>query len=195
MDNAADMPATRLILVKHAAPVVVPGVPASKWALDDAGRAKAAALADHLRPYLPADLVTSREPKAVMTGDEIGRALALDPRAGDDLFEHDRDGVPHMRSGEFISAVEQFFRRPDDLVLGDETATECADRFDAAVRREVDAATHPTLILVTHGTVIALLIARRTGQKPFPLWRQLGLPSLVVINLPAWNVEAVVERM
>jgi len=68
-----------------------------------------------------------------MANPVVGVYGKIPAQATSDLHEHDRSNVPHMRSGEFISHVELFFRRPDELVLGRETATEALGRFENAI--------------------------------------------------------------
>ena len=67
------------------------------------------------------------------TAEEVGKRLGVRVETAAGLAEHDRSNVPHMRSGEFISHVELFFRRPRELVLGNETAEQTAERFEAPV--------------------------------------------------------------
>ncbi|MDB5295925.1 MAG: hypothetical protein JWO31_1908, partial [Phycisphaerales bacterium] len=144
----------------------------------------------------PAAVVTSREPKAAETGALLAAALGLPPaEASDGLGEHDRSNVPHLPTREFISLVELFFRRPGERVLGRETADEALVRFAAAVDDVL--ARHPAgnVAVVTHGTVLALLLAKHGGGRPFELWRRMGLPSYAVVELPAWRVARVVERV
>jgi broad specificity phosphatase PhoE len=54
----------KLILIKHAKPVVTPDLPPEEWSLGDEGRAQAAALAARLKTYAPAVVVSSEERKA-----------------------------------------------------------------------------------------------------------------------------------
>ena len=100
-----------------------------------------------------------------------------------------------MRSGEFISHMEVFFRKRDELVLGRETAQEAEDRFAAAVDDVL--AQHPqgNVAIVAHGTVIALLLSRHGGKKPFELWREMGLPSFAVMSLPDLRFESLSPRV
>jgi broad specificity phosphatase PhoE len=93
-----------------------------------------------------------------------------------------------MRSGEFISMMELFFRRPGELVLGRETAEQAKLRFTAAVRREVDAAPAGNVAIVSHGTVISLLLQEAGRRAPFETWRAMGLPSYAIIGLPDWEL-------
>src|SRR5436190_5716489 len=122
-----------LILIKHARPMVDPSVSAEQWRLSDEGREKCRPLADALRTYDFPEIISSTEPKAVETARILGQALAKPTSTADGLEEHDRRNVPHMESRDFISLVALFFRDPDRLVLGDESADEACGRFAAAV--------------------------------------------------------------
>src|SRR6266581_9482926 len=113
---------SKLILVKHAAPVVAPDVPAEQWRLSEQGRAACAPLAEALRKYAPRVVVASEEPKARETGELVARHLGVPFHTAPGLHEHDRSNVPHLRSGEFISLMEVLFRKPNQLLLGRETA-------------------------------------------------------------------------
>ena len=95
---------------------------------------------------------------------------------------------------EFEEAVESFFKEPDELVFGSETANEALARFSAAIDRIVEAAPADAVV-VTHGTVMALYAARLGGVTPVGLWRRLGLPSFVVMTLPDRLVQSVVESV
>ena len=184
----------KLILIKHAKPEVVPSVPPEQWHLSAQGRDSCASLADALAKHEPAIIVSSTESKAVETAQMIAQRLNVPHETGQDLFEHDRSNVPHMRSGEFISHVELFFRQPDELVLGLESANEAEARFRAAVDAAVARRTNGNIAIVSHGTVIALFLATDARDR-FRLWRQLGLPSFVVLSLPDYKLLETVERI
>src|SRR5207253_386486 len=67
----------KLILVKHAAPHVMPGVPPEKWRLSDKGKSSCATLAEAIRPDAPAVIVASEEPKAAETAELLAAALSV----------------------------------------------------------------------------------------------------------------------
>ena len=186
--TGADRAAGRhLILVKHAPPTVVPGIPPARWPLSDEGRASCIALAGRLRPYHPALIAASDEPKASETARLLAAALGhtAPPRTDRDLREHERHPEDFFDStADFHDALRRFFAHPDDLIFGSETATAAGARFTAAVRRLVEETPHGDLIIVAHGTVISLFVAACGGFEPFPLGRSLGLPSYVVLALP-----------
>src|SRR5262245_8453493 len=162
---------SKLILIKHTPPEVDPAVSSEQWHLGEKGRKLCEPLAERLKQFLIGAIVTSAEPKAVETGEELARRLGVATRTHTGLEEHDRRNVPHRRSGEFISMMELLFRRPGELVLGDETAQEALERFEVAVQNVLWAASGKTLAIVTHGTVMALFLARHNRErKGFDLW-------------------------
>lgn len=184
-----------LILIKHARPAVDPDVPPDEWRLSAEGKVACAALAERIRRHAPRTLIASTEPKAHETGQLVGEALGIAVETAADLHEHDRSNVPHMRSGDFISSIANFFRQPHTLVLGRETADQARQRICAAV--DVVLANHPdgNLAIVTHGTVLALLAAERAGMEAFGLWRRMGLPSFIAFELPSWRAVETLDRV
>lgn len=186
----------KLILIKHASPEVIPGQPPETWKLSDKGRQSCVPLAEKLAAYSIAKIFSSSEPKAIETAELVAAKLGIPTETANDLFEHDRSNVPHMRSGEFISAMEHFFRRPDELVLGKETAAECLERFSAAVQSILEAnAKESSIAIVSHGTVIALYLEKLAGKPAFQLWRELGLPSFAVLNRSGSELNEIVPRI
>jgi broad specificity phosphatase PhoE len=185
----------KLILIKHAKPLVDPSKSAERWRLSDEGRQQALVLAEQIAAHQPAIIVSSDEPKAVETAQIIAQLLKVPQETRAGLHEHDRRNVPHMRSGEFISNLELFFRRPRDLVLGSETAEQAVDRFERAVKDAL--AGHPAgnVAIVSHGTVIALLVQEYSERNGFQVWRDMGLPSYVMFDVPEMTVAQVVNRV
>ena len=169
--------------------------PASSWRLGEIGRRRSELLADRLRG-LGAEVVwSSREPKAAETAEVVADRLGVPVRTADGLEEHHRRGVPYFPTREeFEEAIEQFFNRPDQLVLGTETAAQSLNRFTAAVDRVVGQG-HTESIVVTHGTVMTLYVASVTDVRPICLWRKLGLPSYVGLRLPDMQRYTVVESV
>ena len=181
----------KLILIKHARPLVDPAKSSELWTLSDQGREQARALAGELAAMQPAIVVSSEEPKAVETAQILAEELKLPIEQHADLREHDRRNVPHMRSGEFISHVELFFRRPDELNLGDETANEALDRFEEAVEGLLAKHSEGNVAIVSHGTVIALFIARHSDRNGFQVWREMSLPSFALFELPGMKLQEI----
>ncbi len=172
-----------LILVKHSLPKVVEGLPAREWKLSDEGRVRAQRLAKQLSCYQPEGIVSSVEPKAIETADIVANSLRLVYQVMDGLHEHDRSKTLYLSSDEFQSTICEFFEKPDMLVFGSETANQSHERFSQALHSVLNSQKDKTIVVVTHGTVISLFVSRLIGVSDFLLWRELGLPSFVVIDM------------
>jgi broad specificity phosphatase PhoE len=171
-----------LVLIRHALPVVDPQQPARTWPLSDQGREAARALVERVRPLGVTRVVSSVEPKAWETGAIVAQRLGVPCSAAVGLHEHDREGAPFLSGEEFERTIAQLFARPDQLVFGQETANQARDRFVAAV--EAVQAEYPDdlVAISSHGTVIALLVAQRTGVDARELALGLAMPDLVVLE-------------
>lgn len=189
-------PSAGLILVKHALPEIVPGKPPTSWLLSREGRASCTPLAERLSAYQPNIIVTSTEPKANETGLLVSELLGIPFEVGKGLHEALRETVSYMEEpADWHQAVADFFARPDDLILGEETARHATERFTAAIDEVL--ARHPdeVVVVVCHGTVISLYLAAVTGIDPFRLWRRLGLPSFVALSRPDMEIIELVEKI
>lgn len=187
---------SRLILIKHSLPVLDPAIPAPDWVLSAEGRRRAERLARQLDSLAPAVIAASPEPKAIETASILAAHHQLPVQVVDDLREHERRRVGYLSDSAFQAAVIATLRRPDEPVFGEETATAARQRFTAAIST-VLAATPPerSLAVVTHGTVLALYIAAATGVDVVTLWRQLGLPSYVVLSRPELALVEIVDTI
>ena len=181
--------APRLVLVKHSHVAVVPGRPPRTWELSGEGRRRAALLAGRLAEFDVARVVSSDEPKAVETAEIVAQRLGVPSASVAGLHEQLRDTAPYLGREDFEAAIAWLFDEPSKVVFGEESADAAADRFGAAVEAllaDERAAETSTAgrdqVVVAHGTVIALYVARVAGIEPFPLWQSLGLPSYVVLS-------------
>jgi broad specificity phosphatase PhoE len=180
-----------LLLVRHSAPEVVPGVPAREWRLSAEGRSRCGPLAERLATYAPTAIVASVEPKARETAELVAAPLDLSVETAVGLHEHERDGAGYLGRDAFEAAMRAFFARPGELVLGRETAAQAVTRFSAEVVRVLSGRRAGNVAIVTHGTVLSLFVAQRAGVAPYPFWRSLALPALVALQLPAFALAAV----
>lgn len=192
-----------LILVKHALPEIDPAIPSRRWRLGPEGRRRCAALAGRLAPYAPAAIVSSREPKAAETAELVAGRLRLVSEMVEGLQENDRTGLGYLGDAEYEARFARFFAEPEALVVGRETAARAEERFATAVEGVIARhAAHGdtpvrggSLVIVAHGTVISLYVARHAGIAPYPFWRRLGLPSFAVLALPDRALLETVERI
>jgi broad specificity phosphatase PhoE len=140
-------------------------------------------LAEDLRQHNPTIVVTSTEPKAVETGAIIAERLEIPLETAENLHEHDRRGEPFFSErGAFEDLVVRLFRNPHELVFGNETADQAYGRFSAAVDAALQRHPEGNVAVVSHGTVMTLFVARRTGVEPVRFWKELGLPAAVTLR-------------
>lgn len=183
----------RLILVKHAAPEILQGIPARQWYLSGLGHQSIPKLAKALQPFQPERIVTSLEPKAIETARLTATALRLPWNTSPGLHEHDRSNEPYDRLKVFEEKIRQVFLTPDQVVYGRETANQALARFRGRIESLVQAHPEEKLAVVSHGTVISLFVAFHNSLDPFTIWKQLGLPSLAVLELPRFKLQELIN--
>ena len=140
------------------------------------------------------EIITSTEHKAAKTGEFIAQALGINFRTAAGFQEQDRTGVPFAPNREaFVTQVKQLFAQPDQAVFGRETGRAAAERFAAAVNREM-AQTTGNIAIVTHGRVLTLYLWLTLGQKdPITFWLSLKMPHSLIVE---WkNQEATKGRI
>jgi broad specificity phosphatase PhoE len=181
---------SNLILVRHSISDAQPDKPAASWGLTPEGVAHCRSLAHKLATYQPNRIFASVEPKASHTAALIAAQLSMVWTAAAGLHEHDREGEPFTSQAEFQQRVADFFARPDELVMGRETAGQAQTRFVTAVQNLV--AQHPgnTLLVVTHGTVMTLFTSYYNPIAPIPFWQSLQMPDYRRYALPGFKLMA-----
>jgi broad specificity phosphatase PhoE len=179
---------SKLYLIKHAMPELDPNVPAPDWRLGARGRALSELLAQKLGAYPLDVIVSSVEPKAIETAQIVAARLGKPFEIGEDLHEHERRNEPFTTRDNFEARVAEFFAKPNELVLGSETANQAHARFANAIARVIEKHPQKNIAVVAHGTVISLFVAR-TQASPFEFWKRLGLPSIVVLDVGCWTLE------
>lgn len=180
----------RVILVRHAAPMKQPDVPARDWPLSPAGQADAARLADQLASYAPAAIIASDELKARQTAQPLAHRLGLPVTVSSGLHEHERHSVGYLDDATFQATMARLFAEPDTLVFGEETANQALARFSQAVGDALALYANASgdLAIVTHGTVLSLFVAAHSDHDPMTFWYHLHLPAWVVFTLPDFTL-------
>jgi broad specificity phosphatase PhoE len=145
-----------VILVRHAMPEVVPGVPPHEWELGPEGRAVARALAAAL-PSEP-QVISSDEPKALQTAEEIvavrGGTLIVDHRLAEARRPTEWDQDYRARAARYVGGEALAGWEPHDAVI---------ERFAAAANGD---------IIVTHGLAMTLYLGQGVA-----FWEELRFPD------------------
>jgi len=168
-----------------------PDVMASDWELASDSEASILALLDSVEPFRLERIVTSEELKARQTGEVLAAHLGL-PAAHLGLPLETRQGLEEHRRGQtgfldeagFKTALASFFKWPNDLVFGEESAAMSLNRFAAAIREMMNETIYDELI-VSHGRVISLFAASIQRADPMDVWSSLKLPDHIPIEWPA----------
>lgn len=175
--------AGHLVLVRHGPTVPQSGVRSAQWLLASNARALSAELAALLAERYPVDVVvTSHEPKAVGTGRALAAGLGARMLVGADLEEHHRDRTVLMPEADWHRTIKRFFENPSVLLFGQETGDEARRRFERGLRAAQAEQTGKRLAVVSHATVITLLLAERNDLAPFEFWRTLRMPEALVVE-------------
>lgn len=182
---------TYLILVRHSISWQQPGISSHTWPLTDEGRARCVGLAAQLARYAPAAIVSSPEPKALQTAQLLAEHLHIDLDTEAGLHEHLRTGAAYLGHAEFQATISRLLSQPGELVFGEETGDQAADRFSAAVEAVQARYTGQSVVIVTHATVMSLYLARVSQIDPVAFWRSLGMPAYVVLDMPGYHVREV----
>jgi len=177
----------RLILARHALPVVDAAIPSAQWSLSAEGRAKSAQFGELLAAYKPDRVVTSAEPKAAETGAIMAAGWGLSATSRPGLHEHDRSNEGFVE--DFAVRVREFFVRSEDRVFGTESAAQVTRRFARAVDGILAEEEGLCMVCVAHGTVISLFAQERSGIDAFTLWSALEMPCALVFSLPDFSLE------
>ncbi len=180
----------KLVLIRHAETQQAADVPNHEWALTEQGRQSVSTLAEALRPYQIDTLFTSTQQKAFETGKLL--ATELDITVEDiveDFDEHDRSAnAPYFAAeADYVAMMARFFGEPAEIIYGTESAFDARGRFANGIYDIQDESPNGTVAIVTHGTVMALFLARCMGLDAFTVWQdiqQLGTPCYAVLSLP-----------
>ncbi|MGI9110624.1 MAG: histidine phosphatase family protein [Gaiellaceae bacterium] len=177
----------RLVLVRHAQVRLDPELPPRRWQLTSEGRADAQRLARlDLFDGVEA-VVTSPEPKARATAEPIARAAGVELDVEHDLREAERDASSVDDRAAFVARVDDWLN--GSSVPGWEERNAAAARIVACVERLL-AASRGDLVLVSHGAVLSLYLARLRGQTRVGLaeWESIPLPAVAVVDPAARTI-------
>jgi broad specificity phosphatase PhoE len=185
----------RVVLVKHALPMLDESRPPREWPLARDGEQQSKRLASALRRFASLRLVTSPEPNARRTGEIVAAELALPFTAVEGLQEIDRPALPILPASEHERINARIFTECDRAVIGRESARDAGRRFANAVFNELQRMNEDTLVVVAHGTVISLLVSAYNPVDAFALWKRLQCPSFVVLDAPSLALLEVVAEL
>jgi broad specificity phosphatase PhoE len=174
----------RLHLIRHGPVRVGLGRPSSQWELAPGAREAVAALACKVRDAGIRRVVSSSETKAVQTARVLAEELGVPVESRPGLEEHHRLPEHRIPSDDaFRRAIAELFARPTEIVFGAESASMALERFHRAIHA-IMAETGGDELVVSHGTVISLLVERGRNASALSIWRSLQMPDHVALEWP-----------
>ena len=185
-----------LILVKHSNSNHSPDRAASAWELTAAGIDRCKPLATHISFYRPRRLFSSPMPKALQTAQYVAVELDnLDIVENQLLEEHSRiSNAPYGTLESFHTRMKLLFTLPDEFVFGDESANQASERFHRGIEAVLgQAKIGENIVIIAHGTVNTLFTARYNALNSYDLWLRLKMPSMIVLDLPDFSLNYVIE--
>lgn len=177
------MPVSRMVLVRHARPVIDPNTSPELWELKAGAEDDVKRLAKAIRTVGCDGVVVSPELKARRTGEILARCLELPVMIDPAFIEQGGGRVPWLPDRAFLAAVEEHFAHGDRVVFGTETSHQAAARFASGIEHASAGTTCP--VVVTHGRVMCGYVANMIGVDPVPIWRSLRLPDAFIMDLSA----------
>ncbi len=186
----------KLLLVKHSNSNHNPHQSSLDWELTDEGKARCQALATHIAPYQPRRLFSSTLIRSQQTAQIVSAELDNIPIVQNPLLvEHSRQSnAPYGTVETFRDNLKQLFAQPDTLIYGDETANQARHRFSQGVDSVLQQADpDENIVIIAHGTVNVLFTAQYNDIDSYDLWSRLKLPSIIVLDLPTFTLESVIE--
>jgi len=180
-----------LVLVRHAPTVPRAGVNSAEWALAPGANALTLELAAALKGKFPVDLVvTSHEPKAVGTGRALATGLGVRAVTAPDLEEHHRQRTALLDEAAWHRTVKRFFGSPHVLLFGQETGAEARSRVEHGLRAAQAAHSGKRLAVVSHATVLTLLLAAPNSLAPYELWLTMRMPEALIVEAATLRIVA-----
>ncbi|KZL20512.1 Histidine phosphatase superfamily (branch 1) [Pseudovibrio axinellae] len=169
---------TYCIYLSHPNVDIDPATPVPHWDLSDKGRAR---LEQGLRqPWLLEieHVISSKEKKAIETGQIIASHLGIELTTALDLHENDRSATGFLPPEEFERVADEFFSRPAISVRGWERALDAQSRVIAAIQSALQSVPQEEPVLFSgHGAVGTLLkchLANRAVAREFDQPAKVG---------------------
>lgn len=183
---------TTIILIRHAPTQPDKNQHSTKWQMTDDAQKLCHALAKQLSDYEPGKIYTSTEVKAQATGRFIAEKLDNIPvEIVDNLQETQRQSKKFYDSqNEFHAAVRKAMLSPDEVLFGDETFADARKRLAEQVATLVKQHPDDTIVIVSHGRILSMYLAKLMRQLPVSIWGKLQMPAYAVLS---WDEQTITK--
>lgn len=173
-----------LLFVRHSLPRMEENLDRRYWRLSDDGAKRAGLLADRVASYDVRSLVASDEIKSIETANVISSRVGVPFEIDGRLHEHSISNEPFLQEPAFKRLVHNFFENQDDVVFGEESATQCLSRVTEAIGDARKKYRGGDTVIVGHGRAFSLFLAKYLQMDPFELWKRLKAPAMIALEIP-----------
>ena len=178
----------RLILVRHAMPLVEPGVPSLLWGLTEQAREDCVLLAHHFALPLGGIVYASAERKACETAAVLAFCLGREVVIDDAFGEINR---PATWDEDYRALVVRYLE--GESLAGWEPREHVVLRFSDAVERARQADAGRDIVVVNHGQALSLYLASLVSMEIVPFWRVLSFPDAWALDFESLELNHVYE--
>jgi 2,3-bisphosphoglycerate-dependent phosphoglycerate mutase len=147
--------------------------------LTEEGARQAMAVADLLACADVGHIVSSPYARALQTVQPLSASRGIPVHTDGRLIERVLSGVP---LSDWQDHLRNSFDNPARALPGGESANEARIRGRAAIDDAVTAAAGRAVAIVTHGNLMALLLASLGAQGGYNLWERLSYPDIFQIS-------------
>ena len=177
--------------IRHTQVNVDPNVPSTEWQVSEHGRIQTQTLSTLIEKP-PTRILTSHEPKAVITGELLGKIWNIPAQVfpnlheqvrGDNFFVNDHD--------EWLNMVADYLRFPNEHRLGMESAVQAASRMETAVLAAQTQFPDDILALVSHGRILTAFLAKHNPSlDAVAYWQALTLPAVIQVSRNQFKIQS-----
>lgn len=182
------MAADKIVLVRHAKPIVVSGQSSDSWPIGSEGKEASKALALFLSVDFGTTIWSSTETKAQETAAEIAKTFSLKVQSDARLCEVRRPWIEDPQ--DYREVATRFLA--GELIAAWEDRKAALSRISEAIEELRESHDGEYLVAVTHGLVMTLYLESigaidprsREAVDPNEFWSNLGFPDAWRIDLP-----------
>ncbi len=156
----------KLFLITHPDVVIDPKEAIDEWQLSEKGLERAKDLMKKVFWKEIVAIYSSPERKAKAVAEMASEKFGIPLLLKEDLREIDRSSTGFMPYDDFMSAVNEFFRKPDDSCRGWETARAARQRVSDCTESIMGEHPGGSISLIGHGAAFALLLSHIKNVEP-----------------------------
>ncbi len=181
---------TKVFLITHPDVVINKNQPIDEWVLSDKGLMRVENLMNKSLWEGVDVIYSSTEPKAKFVAEMAANKFNIPLFEKNCLIEIDRSSTGFLPYDEFMSVVEDFFKKPNESCRGWEKASVATLRISECVQNVVKENKGQSIVLVGHGAIFALLLCYIKKIQPTIDMCQYGVGFIAEVD---WDQKEIIS--